>query len=99
MLGDLFYDPSGKVTREFFKDLSLEASSKVLGTTLGNHDFWFGGSPPGGSGDSFGNGHIQWYAQDTVASLADPKQPFNFSMNPSTHRVVSIDNTVWYNVF
>jgi len=98
LMGDLFYDKSGIVTKEFFKGLSLEASAQVQGVTMGNHDYWFGGSPPGDSGDSFGNGHMQWYAQDTMASETNASQPFDFSIHPSTGKKAAIENFIWYNM-
>jgi len=97
MFGDLFYDQSGSITQEFFEGLSVNASSSVLGITLGNHDYWIGGSPGGASTrDSFGNGHMQWYAQDTVASKSDESKLFDFSANPDRHQIVDISNSFWY---
>jgi len=98
MLGDLFYDRTGAVTAEFFDGFPIEASAKVFGATMGNHDFWLGGSPSGDRADSFGNGHMQWYAQDTVASEADSKQPFNFDINPDSTDLAAIENFIWYNM-
>lgn len=98
MLGDLFYDRSGEVTTEFWENFPLEAASKVMGATMGNHDFWLGGSPSGDKADSFGNGHMQFYAQDTVASMADAKKPFNFDVDPDSTQLASVDNFVWYNM-
>jgi hypothetical protein len=98
MLGDLFYDRTGDVTTQFYENFPLEAASKIMGATMGNHDFWLQGSPSGYAGDSFGNGHMQWYALDTVASLADAKQPFNFDVNPDSTQLASIENFIWYNM-
>jgi hypothetical protein len=70
LMGDLFYDNSGAVTKEFFKGLTLEASAKAAGAVMGNHDFWICGSPDCGvESDSFANGHMQWYAGDTEGSV------------------------------
>jgi len=41
---------------------------------------------------------MQWYAQDTVASQKDQKQPFDFSVDPSSKNIVDVKNTVWYNM-
>merc|ERR1712050_796064 len=88
---------SGSITQEFFEGLSVNASSSVLGITLGNHDYWIGGSPGGASTrDSFGNGHMQWYAQDTVASKLDESKVFDFSANPDRQQIVDISNSFWY---
>jgi hypothetical protein len=94
--GDLFYDQDGSITQEFFEGLSVNASSSVLGMTLGNHDYWQQGGPPGMSSDSFGNGHMQWYAQDAMSSKSDEAKPFDFGADPSKNEIVDISNTFWY---
>jgi hypothetical protein len=99
LMGDLFYDNIGDKTHDFFKGLSLEASSKPAGAVMGNHDFWICGSPDcAAKGDSFANGHMQWYAQDTYASLKNDSEPFDFSVNPDSQKKTAIENTIWYNM-
>jgi len=96
LYGDLFYDQTGSITREFFAGLT-SASSSVLGVTLGNHDYWVMGHPSAAQqADSFGNGHMQWYAQDTIAAKAQESQPFDFSQSPDENNIVDISNTFWY---
>merc|ERR1712146_860934 len=75
----------------------MNASSSVLGVTLGNHDYRIQGSPGSArQSDSFGNGHIQWYAQDAMSAKSDESQPFDFSANPDDFDIVDISNTFWY---
>jgi hypothetical protein len=97
MFGDLFYDKLGSITQDFFEGLSKNASSSILGVTLGNHDYWLGGSPSAADhSDSFGNGHMQWYAQDTVSAKHDEAQPFNFDADPAKYEIADISNSFWY---
>jgi len=98
LLGDNFYDKFGSSTTQFFAGLSLEASAKIHAAVMGNHDFWEHGSPPGASDESFGNGHMQWYAQDAVASELDSAKPFDFSINPSSKKIAAVTNFIWYNM-
>jgi hypothetical protein len=96
LYGDLFYDQAGGITREFFSGLT-SASSSVLGVTLGNHDYWVMGHPGAAQhADSFGNGHMQWYAQDTMGAKLQESRPFDFSQNPDEYKIVDISNTFWY---
>jgi hypothetical protein len=39
--GDNFYDKTGEITKAFYNQLTLEAQSKFLGVTAGNHDYWY----------------------------------------------------------
>lgn len=95
-VGDLFYDQAGDITKGFFDQLSLQSKAKLHGVTMGNHDYWIGGSPGAQSpADSFGNGHMQWYAMDTVASTSSQK-PFDFSIDPGTKEIAKVTNFVWY---
>lgn len=97
MFGDLFYDTAGTITPQFFEGLSLNASSRVVGVTLGNHDYWISGAPSGaGAGDSYGYGQMQYYAMDAVSAQADSAQPFALDANPDEHQIVSASNTFWY---
>lgn len=81
--GDNFYDKNGSLSTRFFAQLSQDVKSRVFFTGAGNHDFWVSGSPNHSlPEDQFGNGFMQYYAQDTAASQSDPSQPFDFSISP-----------------
>lgn len=95
MVGDLFYDQSGELTRDFFSGLQPSTLSSLHGATLGNHDYWIGGSPEQAKkADSFGYGHAQWYAQDTMA--ANGTQLFHFINDPDKGQILDHSNTFWY---
>jgi hypothetical protein len=75
ILGDNFYDRNGSITTAFFKLLTPELKRKFFFSVIGNHDYWVGGTPnQQGPLDQFGNGFMQYYAHDTLASLS-PKPP------------------------
>jgi len=96
VVGDLFYDQGGSLTTDFFSGLSMSVAGKPLMVTMGNHDYWINGSPGSSqSGDSYANGHMQWYAQDAV-SASSASNPFDFSANPDWGQVAAIGNTFWY---
>jgi len=96
--GDLFYDQSGSISQEFMKGLSLTAQARLSSVTLGNHDYWVDGNAGAQSSkDSFGNGHMQFYAQDTVASKTDERNPFDFSKSADRSEITDIKNAFWYN--
>jgi hypothetical protein len=95
--GDLFYDSTGSTSKEFMTGLSLAAQARLSAVTLGNHDYWIGGSPSGASSDSFGNGHMQFYAQDTPASKTDESNMFDFSKRADSKEITDIQNAFWYN--
>lgn len=83
ILGDNFYDQSGDATSTFFQALSQESKSKVFATVPGNHDYWVNGAPylhvPK---DQVGNGFMQFYGQDVMASKENANAPFDFSVDP-----------------
>merc|ERR1712050_143071 len=85
------------ISKEFMTGLSPAAQGRISAITLGNHDYWIGGSPPGVSGDSFGNGHMQFYAQDSVASETDESTPFDFSKSADSRIETDVKNAFWYN--
>ena len=66
--------------------LNPSVKSTMFATTPGNHDFWMYGralevdTEPS---DQYGNGFLQWYAQDSIAAKDDPSQPFNLSIAPA----------------
>lgn len=94
--GDILYDQSGVTNQEFIRGFSLTAQARLSGITLGNHDYWISGSPSGDIKDSFGNGHMQFWAGDTLASKADESKPFDFGKKADSHEIVDIKNTFWY---
>ena len=90
ILGDNFYDKTGKVTGVMFDKISFEAKSKLMVTVPGNHDYWVLGGPDAGTkSDQYANGHMQWYAQDAKSAqhvgTGNKSAPFDFSSDPSTH--------------
>eukprot|EP00928_Gymnodinium_smaydae_P031844 TRINITY_DN23243_c0_g1_i2.p1 TRINITY_DN23243_c0_g1~~TRINITY_DN23243_c0_g1_i2.p1 ORF type:complete len:310 (-),score=48.76 TRINITY_DN23243_c0_g1_i2:442-1305(-) len=104
--GDNFYDRTGDISADVFSRISPAAKAKLFTTVAGNHDFWVHGSPPGDSAlDQCGNGHMQYYAQDSKAAetllQGASAAPFNFSIDPAMSAgkcsLPSIDNFFWYN--
>eukprot|EP00928_Gymnodinium_smaydae_P100754 TRINITY_DN995_c0_g1_i1.p1 TRINITY_DN995_c0_g1~~TRINITY_DN995_c0_g1_i1.p1 ORF type:complete len:423 (+),score=48.56 TRINITY_DN995_c0_g1_i1:662-1930(+) len=97
IFGDIVYDNAGTITPGFFEGLSLNASSRVVGVTMGNHDYWINGSPYGAHlSDSFGYGQMQYYAMDAVSAQANSSQPFMLDANPNKYQIVDVSNTFWY---
>lgn len=108
ILGDNFYDQSGEITADVFGRITLEAKSKLFLTLPGNHDYWAYGNPLLASvSDQCGNGHMQYYVQDTKAAERTrpgmSTAPFNFTVDPDYGRFLSwgcnlptIDNSFWY---
>ncbi|KAJ8598846.1 hypothetical protein CTAYLR_008550 [Chrysophaeum taylorii] len=108
--GDNLYDLTGELSREFFDRLSDETLSRILMTTAGNHDYFVDGSPKVATiNDQYGNGFMQFYAQDAVAALRG--DVFNFSVDPdrtfATHdnatlavkaAKADISNFVWWHL-
>ncbi|KAG8467734.1 hypothetical protein KFE25_006786 [Diacronema lutheri] len=111
ILGDNLYDRTGEVSRSFFDSLALGTKSKILLTVPGNHDYFVLGTPRVATRwDQFGNGFMQWYAQDSAAASTlmpgDTGAPFDFSKDPDAGRSpdrpfggqkVALANTFWYN--
>eukprot|EP00327_Prymnesium_parvum_P011018 CAMPEP_0184383876 /NCGR_PEP_ID=MMETSP0007-20130409/7479_1 /TAXON_ID=97485 /ORGANISM="Prymnesium parvum, Strain Texoma1" /LENGTH=483 /DNA_ID=CAMNT_0026730539 /DNA_START=53 /DNA_END=1504 /DNA_ORIENTATION=+ len=107
ILGDNFYDQDGSVTKSFFSQLSLTTLSTIFVSVAGNHDYWVLGSPWLGTvADQYGNGHMQYYAQDTLAAKhlqpGSRTPPFNFSVDPKKgHSILggnlpAISNSFFY---
>jgi hypothetical protein len=105
ILGDNFYDQQGAASSSWFADLSTATKSAFFATVPGNHDFWVNSSPrlyvPQ---DQLGNGFMQFYGQDVVASLSTADHaPYDFSVNPDAdgkHKAESIpyaSNYFFYN--
>jgi hypothetical protein len=96
-IGDLFYDQIGNITARFFSGLSQQVQSTVHGVSMGNHDYWNDGSPgTAKSTDNFGNGLMQWYAQDAMSSKLNPAAPFDFSQDPDLYQVAHFSNFFYY---
>ena len=82
ILGDNFYDQQGSASSSWFNALSAATKSKVFATVPGNHDFWVNASPTlWVPKDQQGNGFMQFYGQDVLASTAGTT-PYDFSNNP-----------------
>lgn len=107
ILGDNFYDREGKASAEFFSKLTQAVKETPLVTVPGNHDYWVLGSPGASSPlDQCGNGHMQFYAQDSeAASRVGPgaaAPPFNYSVAPGENHTLggcnkaSPDNSRFY---
>jgi len=94
--GDLFYDQVGDITWDFFSGLPPAVASTVHGISVGNHDFWQDGSPNTASleRDNFGQGLMQWYAQDTMSSKFDESLLFDQSRTPP--QTPDVSNFFWY---
>jgi len=88
---------SGSISKEFMTGLSLTAQARLSAVTLGNHDYWIGGHPPGTRSDSLGNGHMQFYAQDSIAAATDGSSPFDFSQAADSQIETHVKNSFWYN--
>ena len=124
-LGDNFYDVNGRNSEKFYSSLDQSILQKIFLTTPGNHDFWVIGTPFLSSllhqtGRNilhpiiqYGYGFMQFFAQDTLASLnPDPGRSsvtlkgnfFNFAettVEPSYGKyepqLASRDNFLFYN--
>lgn len=106
VLGDNFYDKDGSLSRQFFDVLSLDIKATPFASTPGNHDFWMLGSPIFEQGsDQYINGFLQFYPQDTLASVETnhtaPGGFLDLSVDPDKagrgHRLPSAANGFWYN--
>jgi len=76
IVGDVFYDQQGSLTKSLYDGFSLKTKSVPNQVVLGNHDAWICSRPGCGTkNDQFGYGIQQWYAQDTVEWM-------NFTVNP-----------------
>lgn len=110
VLGDNWYDRDGTTTKKIYAQLELSVLAKPMITVAGNHDYWILASPKTAMRDfdQFGNGHLQFYAQDTLAARGalpgTPTAPFNLSVDPSrgaksffgSGNLPAVDNSVFY---
>ena len=63
------YDRDGHLAQAWFDQLTLDTKSRIFSTVGGNHDYWGLGTPVAALDiDQFGNGNLQFYAMDSVAS-------------------------------
>lgn len=90
ILGDNFYDQQGKLTHALYAQLELATLGKISVMVPGNHDYYvLGKYDVSSKADQFGNGFMQWYAQDTRAARhvmpGNTSSPiFDFSIDPSS---------------
>ena len=97
ILGDNFYDQQGEYTKQFFASLNPSTKQKLFLSILGNHDFWVNGSPSLISkDDQLGNGFMQYYGQDAMASKSS-SEGYDFSINPDTMKLPPASNFFTYN--
>lgn len=83
IFGDNFYDQTGVSSSFFYDQLGADIKSKFLVAVPGNHDFWVAGSPTVyASPDQLGNGYLQYYGQDSVASVSS--FPYDLSVPPTS---------------
>jgi hypothetical protein len=77
-----------------------------MATVPGNHDFWVNSSPPlSVPWDQFGNGFMQFYAQDTMSASANPALPYDFTVDPDAknpdlghgRQIAAASNYFFYN--
>jgi len=95
LLGDNFYSQRGVEARDFFARLETGVKLTPLVTVPGNHDYWIAGGPPGyADADSYGNGFMQFYGQDTLA--ATDAAPYDFSVDPDTKAIAAPANFFSY---
>lgn len=98
ILGDNFYDLTGKLGSMWMDSISPKAQSKIFGTVIGNHDINILGNPalhlPW---DQWGNGFMQFYAMDSRTSVKNSTSGFiDFSVNPESKTLPVVDNFFWY---
>lgn len=106
ILGDNFYDRDGHLAQAWFDQLTLETKSKVFATVAGNHDYWGAGDGLLAiDKDQFGNGNVQFYGMDSVASInaINSSVPGNFmdlSVDPDApkthHQLAAMENFFSY---
>ena len=98
VLGDNLYDSDGAITKRFHAALTPAARQVFSLTVPGNHDYWTVGAPLGKTKkDQFGNGFMQYYAQDVVASRGNASTaPFDFTVNPDTKQLPPASNFAFY---
>lgn len=94
LLGDNFYDRSGKSSADFYSRLETPVKTTLLVTVPGNHDYWLIGSPSKDLGDQYGNGFMQFYGQDVMAASAS--SPYDFSVDPVTSQLPDPSNFFSY---
>ena len=98
VLGDNLYDSGGAITQRFHTALTPAARQLFSLTVPGNHDYWTVGAPLGKTKkDQFGNGFMQYYAQDVVAGRGNASTtPFDFTVDPDTKQLPPASNFAFY---
>jgi hypothetical protein len=107
--GDNWYDRTGQATQKVFEQLDLTTLEAPMLTVAGNHDYWIMSQPAWAMRDldQFGNGFIQYYAQDTLAAreavAGSAAPPFNMSVDPAAGAKIlgagnlpAVDNSFFY---
>jgi len=83
--GDAFYDTQdGNTTARFYRALTPLAQGVPEVSVLGNHDLWVAGSPILRDRlDPFGDGFVQYFAQDSLAATDSDDGAFlDLSVDP-----------------
>jgi len=90
MIGDNLYDRDGDITTRFYGQLTPEAQHGVVDiTVLGNHDlYWAGSDLLRTRMDPFGNGFLQFNAQDSIISKNDSINFLDLSVDPDAGATV-----------
>lgn len=107
VLGDNWYDQSGKISARIYDTIEPATLAKIMLTVPGNHDYWVLSRPGLGTAlDQYGNGHMQFYAQDTLAAADQlpgaTAPPYDFAVDPSKgHAILGgslprINNSFYY---
>ena len=108
VLGDNWYDRTGETSASVFEKINMAVKAKIMLAVAGNHDYWIVSPLVTTTADQFGNGHFQWYAQDSKAAEAllpgsTGQAPFNYSIDPSKGHTLfggnlpAIANSFYYN--
>jgi len=97
ILGDNFYDQTGELSKTWWGQLSPEVKRRFQLVVNGNHDNWVCGGPGcGQQNDNFGQGQMQYYPSDPVASTLPGQDDANFldfSVDPDAQKAW----TTWMN--
>ena len=94
---------NGTISSSFYDALGPAIKQKFFFTVIGNHDYWVDGVPHSQTAkDQFGNGFMQYWPMDSIASAeATPPAFLNFSSDPNVvapdgnHSVADPSNFFW----
>lgn len=91
-------DRLSMILESFFQALSEDTKTKIFHTVPGNHDYWVNGQPSlHVPKDQLGNGFMQFYGQDVIASSSDSSQPYDFTNDPDDGILPAASNFFFYN--